>query len=95
MNIKGVKIRAIVDVKEGVSQTSGKPWRKGTVVIDYPHGAEYTEVILADAFNEALDEAEGFLNQLVDVTIWMTTHEYNGRLYQDVKFSSATLVVMP
>lgn len=83
MIIKGKVIKA--EVKEGVSQSTGNPWRRVEFIVEYkefPTDRFYDRVKL-ESFHESVVDSikEGMI---VKATVSHRTREYNGNTYNDI-----------
>lgn len=74
-----------VEVKTGVSENTGNPWKRVEFVVEYkefPTDRFYDHIKL-ESFHESVVESikEGMI---VKATVSHRTHEYNGNTYNDI-----------
>lgn len=81
MEIKG-HIVQILPLQSGVSQASGREWKKQEYVLET--GDQYPRKVCFQLFGERVDQFPMAVGEEVIVSIDIESREYNGRWYTNV-----------
>lgn len=74
------------DVQSGVSQTTGNPWYRQTIVVDIPgYNGSYRKIALQATGNLVGDLEEMHIGDRVTVSYQVTAREYQGKFYNNVE----------
>ena len=87
MEIQG-KIRAIIQPRSGVSQSTGNPWMSQEFVMDYfwwPNQTQPSQILFKVFGEDRIKQWNLQLNDEVKITFHIEAHEYDGRWFNDVR----------
>lgn len=90
MKLKG-RVTRMLPLAAGVS-ASGNNWRKQEFLFGfYEHESDiYETVIVLSLMNERIDEYQLKEGDRLDVDIRLTSREYNGRYFNDIRLTGIT-----
>lgn len=90
MKLKG-RVTRMLPLAAGVS-ASGNNWRKQEFLFGfYAHESDiYETVIVLSLMNERIDEYQLKEGDRLDVDIRLTSREYNGRYFNDIRLTGIT-----
>jgi hypothetical protein len=82
MEFKGT----VYKILTATSGTSARgPWHRQEVVFDYNDGGQFSRKIVATFFNKESDVAKLHEGDVVNVSVNIDSHEYNGRWFNDIR----------
>ena len=75
------KIVKLLQVRSGVSQQTGNPWKSREVVLEAQQNVMYPDRYVATIFGDAVDKFTAQEGDVVGVVLSHSVREYNGRYY--------------
>ena len=85
MILEGKVIR-IIDVKKGVSKTSGKEWMLSSYLIDTTTNEQYPRQVVVEVFGEdRIKELSIIPDEQVKLNVEAESREFNGKWYTSVR----------
>jgi len=81
MEITG-QVKAVLELQQGTSKTSGKDWKKQTAVITVDAGGQYPNDIAFDMFNDKITELK--VGETITAQIDIKSREYKGKWYSNI-----------
>ena len=80
------KVIKLIEVKEGVSKTSGKDWKLAQYLIDTTTNPQYTKQVVVEVFgDERIDELSLIPDEQVKLNVEIESREFNGKWYTSVR----------
>lgn len=83
MEFEGTLVKEL-PLESGVSNSTGKEWRKKTWVFETQSGS-FTNNIAVTAFGDRIDNLRFEMGKRYIVSIDVNSREYNGRWYTDIR----------
>lgn len=80
------KVIKLIEVKEGVSKTSGKDWKLAQYLIDTTTNEQYPKQVVVEVFGEdRIDELSIIPDEQVKLNVEVESREFNGKWYTSVR----------
>lgn len=80
------KVIKCIEVKEGVSKTSGKEWKLASYLIDTTTNEQYSRQVVVEVFGEdRIKELSLIPDEQVKLNVEAESREFNGRWYTSVR----------
>lgn len=80
------KVIKLIEVKEGVSKTSGKDWKLAQYLIDTTTNPQYPRQVVVEVFgDERIDELSLIPDEQVKLNVEVESREFNGKWYTSVR----------
>jgi hypothetical protein len=80
------KVIKLIEVKEGVSKTSGKDWKLAQYLIDTTTNEQYPKQVVVEVFgDERIDELSLITDEQVKLNVEAESREFNGKWYTSVR----------
>jgi hypothetical protein len=80
------KVIKCIEVKEGVSKTSGKEWTLASYLIDTTTNEQYSRQVVVEVFGEdRIKELSLIPDEQVKLNVEAESREFNGKWYTSVR----------
>lgn len=80
------KVIKLIEVKEGVSKTSGNEWKLAQYLIDTTTNEQYPKQVVVEVFgDERIDELSLIPDEQVKLNVDVESREFNGKWYTSVR----------
>jgi hypothetical protein len=80
------KVIKLIEVKEGVSKTSGKEWKLAQYLIDTTTNEQFPKQVVVEVFGEErINELSIIPNEQVKLNVDAESREFNGKWYTSVR----------
>lgn len=80
------KVIKLIEVKEGVSKTSGKEWKLAQYLIDATTNEQFPKQVVVEVFGEErINELSIIPNEQVKLNVDAESREFNGKWYTSVR----------
>ena len=80
------KVIKMIEVKEGVSKTSGKEWKLASYLIDTTTNEQYPRQAVVEVFGEdRINELSIIPDEYVKLNVEAESREFNGKWYTSVR----------
>lgn len=80
------KVIKLIEVKEGVSKTSGNAWKLAQYLIDTTTNPQYPKQAVVEVFGEdRINELSLIPNEQVRLNVEVDSREFNGKWYTSVR----------
>lgn len=79
-----MKVVKLFEVKTGVNQQSGKPWKAREVKLEAVQNAMHPDQFVARLFGEAVDKFTAEEGAVIGVSLYHRVNEWKGNFYNEV-----------
>jgi hypothetical protein len=80
------KVIKLIEVKSGVSKTSGNEWKLAQYLIDTTTNEQYPKQVVVEVFgDERIDELSLIPDEQVKLNVEAESREFNGKWYTSVR----------
>lgn len=80
------KVIKLIEVKEGVSKTSGNAWKLAQYLIDTTTNPQYPKKAVVEVFgDDRINELSLIPNEQVRLNVEVDSREFNGKWYTSVR----------